>query len=201
MPNSRQLARIASTCCRESGSRDRQLVVGRHIVIDGGERQVRPPHSPAQPAAARQTPGGWSPRARDAGRYTRSVASFSLLDYVAIPDLLEQCLGHRFWIPVRSRGDQGAAKFVARFTATQASVRRLWQLERECGHRNRNPVRSCPAAPSLILAAIASRGKSGRRSGFQARELRRQTAGHCLTYVVGFPWAEDRSRRSGRGEL
>ncbi len=70
-----------------------ELVVGRHVVIDRGEGQVRPPHP-----AARQPQPVKSLRARHfMNQVPVDVQERRLvgrLHDVAIPDFLEQCLGH-----------------------------------------------------------------------------------------------------------
>ena len=73
---------------------DVELVVGRHVVVDRGERQVRPAHAPAsrpKPSNAWGLVTSWT---RWRSIY-KSVASSVELDHVAIPDLLEQCFAHR----------------------------------------------------------------------------------------------------------
>ena len=73
---------------------DRKLIVSRHVVIDRRERQIRPPHP-----AARQP----KPLERLRTRHlvhqmpvdVQQRRLVSLLDHVAIPDLLKQCLAHR----------------------------------------------------------------------------------------------------------
>ena len=72
---------------------DVELVVGRHVVVDRGERQVRPPHPPAgQPQPVKrlrtrhfvdQVPVDIQKRRLVGRRHD-----------VAIPDLLKQCLRH-----------------------------------------------------------------------------------------------------------
>ena len=93
MPNSRQLARIASTCLRDKRVADVELVVGRHVVVDRGERQVRPAH----PAARQPQPIERLRTRHLVHQVPVDVQERRLVGRrhdVAIPDLLEQCLGH-----------------------------------------------------------------------------------------------------------
>ena len=72
---------------------DVELIVGRHVVIDGGERQVRPPHPPPR-----------QPQPIEGLRARHLVHQVAVdieqrpfvgrLDHVTIPDFFEQCLMH-----------------------------------------------------------------------------------------------------------
>ena len=72
---------------------DVELVVGRDVVIDGRERQIRPTHpTPGQPQPVECL------RARDLmNQVAIDIEESRLLrrrDHMTIPDLLEQCLWH-----------------------------------------------------------------------------------------------------------
>ena len=70
-----------------------ELVVGRHVVIDRGERQIRPPH----PAARQPEPVKRLRTRHFVNQVPVDVQERRLVGRghdVAIPDLLKQCLGH-----------------------------------------------------------------------------------------------------------
>ena len=86
-----------------------ELVLGRHVVIDGGERQVRPAHpAPGQPQAVERLRTGHLVDQVPVDVQQRRFVG--RLHHVAIPDLLEQCLGHFQSASARSRGSRAATE-------------------------------------------------------------------------------------------
>ena len=92
-PNSRQLARRASTCRRESGSRMSSWFSVGHVVVERGERQLRP---------ADLAPGQAEPLEGLRARHLVDQVPIDLEQrrvlggdhLVPFPDFLEQRLGH-----------------------------------------------------------------------------------------------------------
>ena len=120
---------------------DVELVLGRHVVVDRGERQVGPADpAPGQPQAVERLRAGHLVDQVPVDVEERRLVRRR--DDVAIPDLLEQCLGH-----FQSTSGQDVSLSATRREGRQAN--RLHEFPSfALAHRTRNTSNGSPHAAS-----------------------------------------------------